>query len=142
MEQKIKNEIKKAMLNKDNIRKDTLRSVISVAQLKAKEAKSEVNNSFILDALNKEMKSYNQAIEICKTNTESNFYKETIQKINILKEFLPKQLSEEEIRVKIRELLTNIDVTNKGLVMKTIMPKLKNLIDGKTLNKLILEEIQ
>ena len=53
---KIKNDIKEAMINKDELTKNTLRMVQSNAQMEAKEKKEELSDTHILNAINKELK--------------------------------------------------------------------------------------
>lgn len=136
---KIKNDIKEAMINKDELTKNTLRMVQSNAQLEAKEKKEELSNTHILNAINKELKQTRQALKMLEDNnqTTGNFYEETVKRISILEKYLPKQLTEAEIEVEVRNLIEGIDKTNKGLVMKTVMPALKGKADGKLINQVV-----
>lgn len=136
---KIKNDIKEAMINKDELTKNTLRMVQSNAQLEAKEKKEELSNTHILNAINKELKQTRQALKMLEDNnqTTGNFYEETVKRISILEKYLPKQLTEAEIEVEVRKLIEGIDKTNKGLVMKTVMPALKGKADGKLINQVV-----
>lgn len=136
---KIKNDIKEAMINKDELTKNTLRMVQSNAQLEAKEKKEELSNTHILNAINKELKQTRQALKMLEDNnqTTGNFYGETVKRISILEKYLPKQLTEAEIEVEVRKLIEGIDKTNKGLVMKTVMPALKGKADGKLINQVV-----
>lgn len=138
---KIKSDIKNAMLNHDNLRKDTLRMVVSNAQLLAKEAKREVTNDDVLNALNREIKQTKQAISVCEQNgdTKSEFHNKNKARLSILEEYLPKQLTPDEIKAEIRSLIKDIDKTNKGIIMKTVMPALKGKADGKLVNQLVQE---
>lgn len=136
---KIKNDIKEAMINKDELTKNTLRMVQSNAQLEAKEKKEELSNTHILNAINKELKQTRQALKMLEDNnqTTGNFYEETVKRISILEKYLPKQLTEAEIEVEVRKLIEGIDKNNKGLVMKTVMPALKGKADGKLINQVV-----
>lgn len=136
---KIKNDIKEAMINKDELTKNTLRMVQSNAQLEAKEKKEELSDTHILNAINKELKQTRQALKMLEDNnqTTGNFYEETVKRISILEKYLPKQLTEAEIEVEVRKLIEGIDKNNKGLVMKTVMPALKGKADGKLINQVV-----
>ena len=70
---------------------------------------------------------------------EGKFYKDTIAKIEIIKEYLPKQLSEDEIADEVRKLISGINKSNKGQVMKVVMPALKGKADGKLINQIVMK---
>ena len=58
-------------------------------------------------------------------------------------EFVPKMMSEEEIREEIVDILSYADVDNNvGAIMKAIMPKLKGKADGKLINKVVSEIVK
>lgn len=141
MIKKIRDDIKKAMMEKNVIRRDVLKMVLNKANAAAKENKSiDINDNIVIDAISQERKQIQQTIDILKQNgkEDSDLYKESMEKINILAEYLP-MLSEEELSAKIKDfiLVNNLDVSNKGLLMKTIMPVFKSKADGKTINKII-----
>ena len=99
----------------------------------------------VIDACNKELKQLNQTKDILVSNgkEDSELYKETIEKISIVTSYLPKQLSEEELKEKIRELISGIeDKSNKGLIMKTVMSNLKGKADGKIINSCVQEVLR
>lgn len=141
MIKKIRDDIKKAMMEKNVIRRDVLKMVLNKANAAAKENKSiDINDNIVIDAISQERKQIQQTIDILKQNgkEDSDLYKESMEKINILAEYLP-MLSEEELSAKIKDfiLVNNLDVSNKGLLMKTIMPVFKSKADGKTINKIV-----
>ena len=71
---------------------------------------------------------------------EGRFYEDTIKKIEIIKEYLPKQLSEDEIADEVRKLIADVDKTNKGQVMKVVMSSdLKNRASGKIINQVVMK---
>lgn len=141
MIEKIKAEIKAAMITHDNEKKDTLRMVLGNAQLAAKEKKEELSDKHILDAVQKEIKQTNQALDILrqKGQTDSHFYEVNVKRLEVLSEYLPKQMSEEEIRTAVRDLISGMDKTQKGPIMKKVMGELKGKADGKTINKIVSE---
>ena len=89
--------IKEAMKEKNTTLKDVLKQVQTKAQATAKENKVEITDEIVLEAINKEIKQLNQTLDSVKSKPESELFKSTMEKINILKAYLPEQLSEEEI---------------------------------------------
>ena len=144
---RIYEDIKQSMKNKEIVKRDTLKMVLNTSKLLAKDAKIETpTDEMVLNAIKKELKQTADTIDILEKNNqkESGLYKESLEKVEILNEYLPKQLSEEELRIQISDYLkeSNIDVTNKGIVMKTIMPIFKDKADGRLINKVVSELIK
>lgn len=139
---KIRADIKTAMLNKDNISRDVLKMVLDKANANAKEKKIEVpTNEMVIDAINKERKQIKQTLDILVQNKkeDSDLYKESIAKYNLLETYLPKQMSEDEIKDVVNKIIIekNLDIKNKGLIMKNVMPILKGKADGKIISSIV-----
>lgn len=136
MNTKILNEIKSAMQNKDNIRKDIFKSVRDKALAMAKDAKIEIPTDDMYNAaFLKEYNQHNQALkELSKSNTDgyknSDFYKTTLAKIDILKEYIPKQMDREEVIEAIKEIInTAPSDTPKGKLTGMVMKSLNGKAD-------------
>lgn len=139
---RIRADIKTAMLNKDNNSRDVLKMVLDKANANAKEKKIEVpTNDMVIDAINKERKQIKQTLDILVKNKkeDSDLYKESIIKYNLLETYLPKQMSEDEIKDAISKIIVekNLDTKNKGLIMKNVMPVLKGKADGKFISSIV-----
>lgn len=138
----LRNEIKKAMIEKDVIKRDLFRMVLCKAEAIAKNKKCDINDEIVIQAGNAELKQINQTLEL--TPSDSDLGKETLKKKEILIDFLPKMLSEDEIRARVKTYVLQIDVEdwdNKGKVMGILMPKFKGIADGKLVNKIIMEHL-
>ena len=136
MIKQIRTDIKTAMMEKDTIKRDVLKMVLNKANAIAKDKKiDEPSNEMVLDAIKKESKQLQDTIDILVKNKkeDSDLYKESVTKMDILKSYLPKQLSEEELTKEIKDFIekNNIDTSNRGLVMKSVMPEFKSKADGK-----------
>ena len=142
MIKQIRTDIKTAMMEKDTIKRDVLKMVLNKANAIAKDKKiDEPSNEMVLDAIKKESKQLQDTIDILVKNKkeDSDLYKESVTKMDILKSYLPKQLSEEELTKEIKDFIekNNIDTSNRGLVMKSVMPEIKSKADGKLINKVV-----
>lgn len=140
--ERIKNDIKQAMIDKDEVKKNTLKMVVNKANAQAKDialknkTEIELTDEVMITAINKEFKQIEETIAMIESNgkTDSELYANSVKARAILAEYLPKQLTEEELEVEIRKLLEGIDTSNKGLVMKTVMGELKGKANGKLIN--------
>lgn len=123
--------IKDAMKTKNIDRRDVLKMSLSKAQAIAKEKKCEITDEVMLDGIRKELKQLNQTKDSLVNRKESDLYKSTIRKIEILNTYLPVMISGNELALKINEILHNAGATNKGQSMKLVMADLKGKADNK-----------
>lgn len=137
----IMSNIKDAMKEKNTTLKDVLKQVQTKAQATAKESKTEITDEIVIDAINKELKQLNQTLDAVKSKPESDLFKSTMEKITILKAYLPEQLSEDEIAKEIRKIMFNNEGIPSGkltgIVMKTLKGKADNLTIKKVLDTII-----
>lgn len=140
--QNIQGAVKDAMKVKDIDRRDVLKMAICKAQAIAKEQKTEITDEIMLDGIRKELKQLNQTKDSLVGKEDSDLYKSTICKIDILNNYLPQMMSEEETIEAIKNILldsgnTDFSTFNKGAAMKMVMPKLKGKADNKVISKCI-----
>ena len=126
MEQKLRELIKQAMLEKNTEKKQTYKNILETAQKIAKEKKTEVTDSLIFDAAKKEIKQINDLLEYVKET--DNKHKVLVQNKEYAESILPKMVTEQEIL----DFLTknNID-KNMGTCMKALKAEFKDSLDGK-----------
>ena len=137
----IMSNIKDAMKEKNTTLKDVLKQVQTKAQATAKENKTEITDEIVIDAINKELKQLNQTLDAVKSKTESELFKSTMEKITILKAYLPEQMSEDDIAKEIRKIMFENEgapsVKLTGIVMKTLKGKADNVTIKQVLDTLI-----
>jgi len=140
MIEKIKNELKNAMKIKDRVAINVYREMIT----KYDQAIKEDSNIKIEDILIKMVKIRNQAIEgFQKINKSDYIVKAENEKKekSIIQSFLPKELSEEDIKSLAIKVILNIDkptIKHMGMVMKHLKDK-TNMINGKIASKIVRE---
>ncbi|NLW40557.1 MAG: GatB/YqeY domain-containing protein, partial [Tissierellia bacterium] len=89
-----------------------------------------------------QLKEKRNALEDFKKAERQDLIDLTEEEINILLEYLPKQLSDEELRqivIKTIDELGAKDLKDMGKIMKSIMPKIKGKADGGRVNKIVRE---
>lgn len=133
--------IKNAMKEKNTTLKDVLKQVQIKAQATAKDNKVEITDEIVIDAINKELKQLNQTLTSIQSKPESDLFRSTMEKINILKDYLPEQLSEDEIEDEIRKIISINDGVPSGkltgIVIKTLKGKADNVTIKKVLNRVV-----
>lgn len=132
MEKKIRTLIKDSMINKDKAALTTYKSILENAQKLAKDKKEDVNDSYIIASIKKEIKQLEDLLSYCKDGT--NKYAETKRKIDIATSLLPQMTSEDEI---LDYLTSNKVEKNMGLCMKVLKVKFKDTLDGKMASQVV-----
>lgn len=140
LKEKLMQDLKSAMKNKDKKRKDTITLVRASIKQKEVDERVELEDEDILEIISKQVKERRASIEEFKKAGRDDLVAETEEEINILLDYLPEQLSEEELEEMVREIISENNITEKkqiGLIMKEIMPKIKGRADGKMVNKIV-----
>lgn len=145
MYDKIKSGIVAAMKAHDKERLAVLRMVKAAVDLDHIDNKVEINDDLVLSVILKQVKMREDSIEQYSKSARSDLVeKETIE-LNILKEFLPAPLTEEELDELITEAIEEVKPTgmkDMGKVMSYLSPKVKGRTDQKALSVKIKERLQ
>ena len=142
--EKMKQDLINAMKEKDKDRLTVLRMVKGAMQLEHINNKKEENEELLIDTVSKQIKMRNDSIVEFEKGNRQDLIDQAINEINILKEYLPKQLSEEEINSIIDDVFSKVNPTSPkdmGLVMKEATPLLKGKADMKIVSEKIKERI-
>lgn len=140
MHSKVKNDIKEAMKAKDSVKKDCLRNVLGKAQEMAKEKKCDTDaipDDMIISAVQKEVKQLNQTINNLKGCEDTNLYKVSELQIEILKDYLPKQMDQKEVEEAVAWILGDNPPADFGKRMKYVMKELNGKADSKLIRKVV-----
>ena len=145
MVEKLDKDMIEAMKNKDKNRLTVIRMV--KAQLKQEQIdhKKEINDDLLIDVVNKQIKMRRDSITEFEKANRTDLVLQTQSEIDILLEYLPEQLSEEEIVSVINEIFDDIKpsgVKDMGKVMSVAQSKLKGKADMKVVSTIIREKLQ
>lgn len=141
----IKSEIVKAMKEHDKERLNVLRMVKAAVDLEHIDKKIEINDELVLTVVLKQVKMREDSIEQYSKTSRSDLVEKETTELNILKEFLPKPLTDSEVDELISEAITEIKpegMKDMGKVMGYLSPKVKGRTDQKALSIKIKERLQ
>lgn len=144
MLEKFNQEMIQAMKDKNKVKLNTLRAVKGAMQLEKINNKKEENDELLLDVVNKQIKMRNDSINEFKKAGRDDLVKSYQEEIDILNEYMPKQLTEEEINEIIENGIIETNATTPkdlGQVMRVITPLLKNKCDMKQVTNKIRERL-
>ena len=136
LHEQIKNNIKEAMLAKNTVLLETLRSMVA-AFTNELVSKNRKPNEFLSDeealaVITRLSKQRKDSIEQYKKGNREDLVKEEEAQLTILETYLPKLMEKSEIEkiAKSKKEELNIDVTKKGMLMQALMKDLKGKADG------------
>ena len=141
---KLGEDIVNAMKEKEQLRLSVLRMVKGAIQLENINNKKELNDELFIDVVSKQIKQRNESLEEFKKAERTDLVNKTSAEIEILKEYLPEQLSNEEIEEILNSAFNKIKPTSSkdmGLIMKEVTPLLKGKADMKEISNLIKEKL-
>lgn len=140
MKEKLMEDLKTAMKNKDIVKKNTIQMIRAAILQTEKDKQIELDDNSILEIINKQVKQKNDALEQFKKANRQDLVEQTKLEINILKEYLPRQLSKEEVEQIVIDLSRTLgisDMKGMGTLIKSAKAKIGAGSDGKTISEVV-----
>lgn len=132
------NDMKIAMKNKQRERVSTIRMARAAIINEEKSKARDLNDNEVIEILNREVKKRKDSIKEFEKGDRPDLIEKEKNEIQILLEYLPEQMSEEEIAVLVKEKIGELKASSPrdiGRVMGKIMPELKGKADGSVVKR-------
>ena len=144
LKEKLLEDMKKAMKEKDKKRLSVIR--MSRAAIKNEEISKtkELDDDEVIGVLSKQVKQLRDSLVDYRKSGKEDAIRGIEEEIEILKEYLPRQLTEEEIKEIVDEVTAEVgaeDMSDMGKVMGAIMPRVKGKADGKLVNSIVRDKL-
>lgn len=137
LEQNIMAELKAAMLAKDEAKLRALRAIkAAIIILKTSEAGKEITEEEEMKMLQKLVKQRKESIDIYTKQNREDLAKTEQEEVAVIELFLPKMMSEDEIRVALKEIIANVGATSAAEMGK-VMGAANKTFAGKADNKIV-----
>ena len=142
----VRKEMMEALKAKDTPRKDALSLLLAALKSKQIDKRSELTEDEENAVVMKEIKSAQEAIDTAPPSRQ-DIIDENKFKIAVYSEFAPRLMSEDDVKAVIAVVLGQLGIekpapTDKGNIMKVLMPLVKGKADGKMINKLVEEALK
>lgn len=140
LKEKLLEDLKNCMKEKNVVRKNVIQMVRAAILQVEKDKHIELNDDQIIDIIAKESKKRKDSLEDYEKSGREDLIKEIKEEIEILAEYLPKQLSIEEVEEIVKEVIKDEGATSMkdmGKVMKAAKEKIGAASDGKTINEVV-----
>lgn len=142
LKEKLMNDLKDAMREKDEIKKNAVQMVRAAILQIEKDKGITVEDEKIIEIIAKEVKGKKDAIVDFEKGERQDLIDQTNKEIEILQEYLPKQLTKEELKVEIEKVINDLGATSMkdmGAVMKEAKARIGAAADGRTINEVVKE---
>lgn len=141
LKEKINTDLNNAIKSKDTARIDTLRSIrAEILKMDKSGLNREMTEEEEIQLLNRQAKMRKESIEMFSQGGRQDLVEREKSQLDIINEYLPKQMSEDEAEVIIGGIINSAgEVTQKdfGRIMGEVMKQLKGKIDGKIIQDLV-----
>jgi uncharacterized protein YqeY len=146
--EQLDNDLKAAMLARDEDRKRTLRSVKTAAANALVEKRTTegmaatLNDEEVLKVINKQASQRRDSIVEFSKAGRMDLVAQEQAELAILEGYLPRQLAPDEVKAVVLQVIAETGATgakDMGIVMRTAMARLQGLADGKQVNQMVRE---
>jgi uncharacterized protein YqeY len=141
---RIEEELKAARLARDEDRRDALSLVLNALQGAQKELQRELSDDEELQVLQRERKRRAEAAEAFRAAGREEQADDEEYELEVLEEFMPEPLSEEEIEEIIDDVISQVEATSirdMGRVMAGVMHQVSGRADGSVVSQLVKEKL-
>jgi uncharacterized protein len=141
---RLENELKQAMVARDEGRRDALRLILSSLRSAEKELQRPLHDDEELQVLQRERKRRIEAAEAFRGGGREEQARREEDELGVLEEFMPEPLSEDELEEIIDDAIAEVGATSMrdlGRVMADVMPQVSGRADGSMVSQLVREKL-
>ena len=131
-------DIKEAMKAKDEFKRDTLRTLNAALKQVEVDQRIEMTDEVVLPLLQKEIKKRADSVELYLKGAREDLAKKEQSEIELIKVYLPAQLSDDELKEKIKSIIEKVG-KNLGAVMKTAKDEIGASAEAKRISMIAKE---
>ena len=140
LKERLLNDLKDAMKDKDTIRKDTIQLIRAAVLKIEKDKRITLDDEGISEVLAKEFKSTRDALSEIEKSGREDLIQKANRELQIIQQYMPEQLTEEQVETIVKEAISEtgaVSAKDMGRIMKVVMPKVKGRSDGNMVNSVV-----
>jgi uncharacterized protein len=141
---RIEDELKRAMVEREEARRDALRLILSSLRAAEKELQRPLHDDEELQVLQRERKRRVEAAEAFRAGDREEQAAAEEAELAVLEEFMPEPMSEDELEQIVDDAIAEVGATSMrdlGRVMADVMPQVAGRTDGSTVSQLVREKL-
>jgi len=145
LKQQIQNDLKRAMRDNDERRKIAIRQIVALIKNAEVEARTDgrggvLSDEDILALIRREIKQHEESLLEARNAGRDDLAAEQTAELEILRAYLPRQMSRDEIAEMARQVIAEVGATSlkqQGEVMKALLPRLKDRAEGRLVSEIV-----
>ena len=137
LKEKLQSDLHTAMRSRDRTRVSVLRMLRSAIGYEEIDKKREMDDSAVLDIISRQVRQRRESIQMYKDANRQELVDKETQELEILQEYMPAQLTEEELTSLAQDVIQQVGATgpgDKGRVMGRLMPQVRGKAQGGDVN--------
>ncbi len=145
LKEKLLGDLKRAMKEKDRSALNAIRMITNDIKNREIELRRELDDGEIAQLISAQVRKREEAIEQFRKGNRIDLVEEESKQVELLKSYLPKPLSQEELSKMIDEAIEEAGAKSPrdlGKVMRLIMPKVRGRADGKLVNQMVRHKLE
>lgn len=144
LKERLNEDMKQAMRARDKNRLSAIRMVRGAVRDKEINSQVELDDDGVLEVIASQIKKRKDALEQLRQSNRHDLVEAEMEQINILQEFLPVQLSEEEIEAVVTDAIEELGATSMrdmGKIMGKLVPQLRGKVDNSVVSQIVRQKL-
>ncbi|RCW51296.1 GatB/YqeY domain-containing protein [Paenibacillus prosopidis] len=140
LSERLTDDMKQAMKNQDKFKLSVIRMMRASVKNLEIDLKRPLDDNEVLEILSREVKQRKDSLQEFKKAGRDDLVADLVVEIEIISQYLPEQLTEEEIQEIVTQTIHELGASSKadmGKVMSALLPKTKGRADGKLVNQFV-----
>jgi len=140
LQEKLNTAMKDAMRAKDSLRLNTIRMIRTAIKNREIDERKELDDQGVITVLSTVVKQRRESAQVFRENDRPELAEKEEQELAVVMEFLPSQLSDDEVKALIEEAVAEVgaaSMKDMGKVMKVVSAKTTGRADGKVVSELV-----
>ncbi len=140
LKNKIQEDLKNGLKNKEEVKVSTLRTLISAIhnqEIQEKKSSESLSDQEIEKVISTEIKKRKESVSFYEEAGRNELAEKEKEEIKILQTYLPPVLSDEELKEIIKEIINETDDKNFGKIMGKVMSKIQGRADGNKVSAMV-----
>ena len=137
---RLQSDMKLALKSREALRLSTLRLLLSSVSYARIEKRGELTDDEVLGVLSREAKKRRESVEAAERGGRADIAERELSELNIINEYLPKQLDEAEVEALARSIIADVgavQLKDRGKVMGPLMSQTRGRADGKLVSQVV-----
>lgn len=142
LKQKLTDDLKQALRGRDKVRCSVIRLVMAAIKNAEIARQATLNDTDILGIIAKDVRQHQESIDAFRQGNRQDLVAQEEAELAVLKEYLPQQMTREEIIAAARQVIEEVGARgpgDKGKVMPKLIAQLKGRADGREINAVVTE---